>query len=404
MARGYLNRPELTAEKFIEVELFGKTERIYKTGDLATWLPDGNLEFLGRIDHQVKLRGFRIELGEIEAVLGQFEHVKEAVVSLYEADGNQRLVAYVVVSGEWRVASGQESALVSGKIDNFAAKYVIGESSSLATFHSLLAAHLKSRLPDYMIPASFMVLDSLPLTPNGKIDRKALPAHKLQPFAGFSQPNTPTEELLAVLWANVLKRDAIGRNDNFFELGGHSLLATQLVSRIRESFQTELPIRAIFEHSQLARLANAIDNANKTLVLPAIEVQDEGSPKVLSFAQQRLWFLNQFEGQGNATYNMPAALRLTGPLNVDALRHSLHWLLERHESLRSCFPAQDGQATVHILAMEALEALHVHDLRQLDDFCACLPTFAKACPAFAEWGGQGGFAAETLMIAEGNPP
>ena len=401
LARGYLNRPELTAEKFIEVELFGKTERIYKTGDLARWLPDGNLEYLGRIDHQVKLRGFRIELGEIEAALTQHEGVKEAVVSLYEADGNKRLVAYLVVSGQWLV-NGNKDALVETD-----ASLLSTIHSPLTTIHSqltaALTAFLKSRLPDYMIPASFMVLDSLPLTPNGKLDRKALPAPELQASTGFSQPNTPTEALLAVLWANVLKREAIGRNDHFFELGGHSLLATQLVSRIRESFQTELPIRAIFEHPELARLATAIDNARKTLVLPAIEAQAEGLPKVLSFAQQRLWFLNQFEGQGNATYNMPAALRLTGPLNVEALRHSLHWLLERHESLRSCFPAQEGQAAVHLLAMEALAALHVHDLRQLDDFCAGLPPFAKACPEFAEWGVQGGFAAETFMIAEGNP-
>ena len=258
LAIGYLNRPKLTAEKFIEVELFGKTERIYKTGDLARWLPDGNLEFLGRIDHQIKLRGFRIELGEIEAVLGQFEHVKEAVVSLYEADGNKRLVAYVVVSGEWRVASGQESALVSGKIDNFAAKYVIGESSSLATFHSLLAAHLKSRLPDYMIPASFMILDRLPLTPNGKIGRKALPAPdtlRNHTFSAVVAPRTALELQILLIWEDVLQLNPISVHDNFFDIGGHSLLATTLTARIERTVGKRLPLTLLFQYSTIAQLA-----------------------------------------------------------------------------------------------------------------------------------------------------
>ncbi|PZN81911.1 MAG: non-ribosomal peptide synthetase, partial [Candidatus Methylumidiphilus alinenensis] len=259
-------------------------------------------------------------------------------------------------------------------------------------------------LPDYMVPSVFVPLESMPLTPNGKIDRKALPAPKFAATAGLNLPATPTEDLLAALWTGVLKRESIGRQDNFFELGGHSLLATKLVARIREAFQVELPIRAVFEHPRLSELAAAIDAATGAVRLPPIERQAADAPRVLSFAQQRLWFLDQFEGQASATYNMPMALRLSGALNVDALRHSLHWLLERHESLRYCFPAQDGQATVRILPMEALEALHVHDLRQLDDFCACLPPFAKACPEFAEWGGQGGFAAETFMIAEGKSP
>ncbi|PZN86962.1 MAG: non-ribosomal peptide synthetase, partial [Candidatus Methylumidiphilus alinenensis] len=259
-------------------------------------------------------------------------------------------------------------------------------------------------LPDYMVPSVFVPLESMPLTPHGKIDRKALPAPKFAATAGLNLPATPTEDLLAALWTGVLKRESIGRQDNFFELGGHSLLATKLVARIREAFQVELPIRAVFEHPRLSELAAAIDAATGAVRLPPIERQAADAPKVLSFAQQRLWFLDQFEGQASATYNMPMALRLTGTLGVGALRHSLHWLLERHESLRYCFPAQDGQATVRILAMEALEALHIHDLRQLDDFCACLPPFAKACPEFAEWGGQGGFAAETFMIAEGTPP
>jgi amino acid adenylation domain-containing protein/thioester reductase-like protein len=331
LARGYLNQPELTAEKFIEVELFGQQTRIYKTGDLARWLSGGNLEFLGRIDRQIKLRGFRIELGEIEAVLCQYPEVKEAVANLYEADGDKRIVAYLTT-----------------------------DNGSFST--EALLGWLKAGLPEYMVPSHFMVLDGLPLTPNGKIDRKALPAPELQQSAGFSPPATPAEDLLAALWAGVLKREAIGRQDNFFELGGHSLLATQLVARIRESFQVELPIRAVFEYPQLSTLASAIEAAAGGIRLPAIAAQAADAPKVLSFAQQRLWFLNQFEGNNSATYNIPFALRLSGQLDVGALRLSLQWLTERHAGLRSHFPTIAGQAQVHLRATEALQ---IHDLRPL---------------------------------------
>jgi len=334
LARGYLNQPELSAEKFIDVDLFGKTERIYKTGDLARWLPDGNLEFLGRIDRQIKLRGFRIELGEIEAVLCQYPEVKEAVANLYEADGDKRIVAYLTTTQ-----------------DHF-------NPDDLRTW-------LKARLPDCMVPSHVMHLDSLPLTPNGKIDRNALPAPEAQQTASFSPPVTPSEDLLVALWAGVLKRDAIGRHDNFFELGGHSLLATQLIARIRESFLVELPIRTVFEHPQLSDLAAAIDAAAGNIRLPAIEPQAKSESKILSFAQQRLWFLNQFEDNHSATYNMPLALRLSGQLNVDALQQSLQWLLERHAGLRSCFPNQSGQAQLQIRAIDAIDALQSHDLRQL---------------------------------------
>jgi amino acid adenylation domain-containing protein len=334
LARGYLNRPELTAEKFIEVELFGKLTRIYKTGDLARWLPDGNIEFLGRIDQQIKLRGFRIELGEIEAMLCQYPEVKEAVANLYEADGDKRIVAYLTT-----------------------------DNGSFSTED--LRGWLKARLPDYMVPSHFLCLDSLPLTPNGKIDRKALPAPEAQQTEGFSPPATPAEELLAALWAGVLKREAIGRQDNFFELGGHSLLATQLVARIRESFQVELPIRALFEHPQLSDLASAIEAAAGVIRLPAIEPQAADAAKVLSFAQQRLWFLNQFEGNNSATYNIPFALRLSGQLDVSALQQSLHWLMERHASLRCHFSNVSGQAQLQIQAIEAVEVLKIHDLRHL---------------------------------------
>ncbi|MCP4699128.1 MAG: amino acid adenylation domain-containing protein, partial [Gammaproteobacteria bacterium] len=329
LACGYLNRPELTAEKFIEIELFGKTERIYKTGDLACWLPDGNLEYLGRIDNQVKLRGFRIELGEIESALSQHEAVKEAVVTLYEADDN----TCVEQSRSKRLAA-----------------YITAETESEEMVPELIAelkSQLKARLPEYMVPSHFTILDQLPLTPNGKIDRKALPAPETAPSTG-AKPATPTEELLAVLTASVLKRETVHRDDNFFELGGHSLLATQLIARIRDSCQVELPVRAVFEHPQLSALAEAVEAAAGTVSLPRIKTQAEDSAQELSFAQQRLWFLHQFEDSNSATYNMPIALQLSGKLDRAALQQSLHWLQQRHASLRACFPTHDGKAVVRI--------------------------------------------------------
>ncbi|HID99683.1 MAG TPA: non-ribosomal peptide synthetase, partial [Thiotrichaceae bacterium] len=329
LAQGYLNRPELTGKKFVEVVLFGKRERIYKTGDLARWLPDGNLEYIGRIDNQIKLRGFRIELGEIEAVLSQHEALKDATVILYQTDGDKRLVAYLTA------------------IDN-----------SLSIFE--VRSWLKARLPDYMVPAHFQILESLPLTPNGKVDRKALEKQAEQEnlvlkTAGFVAPRTPSEELLANIWADVLSIEQIGIQDNFFELGGHSLLATQMVSRIRDSFSVELPVRTLFEHPELSALAGAIAAASGSVKLPPIAVQAETETKVLSFAQQRLWFISQFEGRANATYNMPASFVLEGELNVAALQASLRWLVARHQSLRMSFHTHEGQAQVALLPVEAFE-------------------------------------------------
>ncbi len=334
VSRGYLNQPELTAEKFVEIDWFGQREQIYKTGDLARWLPDGNLEFLGRIDHQVKLRGFRIELGEIEAVLSQYEAVNEAVVILYEGDGHKRLVAYV-------------------------------SGNSKSNWSVELKTWLKSRLPDYMIPTQIVVLDALPLTPNGKVDRKALPAPDLLISSELELPATPTEEMLAALWTTLLKRETIGRGDNFFEQGGHSLSATQLIARIRDQFGVELPVHVIFEQAVLSELALAIDKAASGIALPPIEAQPEAVPKVLSFAQQRLWFLGQLEG-ASRTYNMPIALQFSGKLDVEALRASLAYLLERHTSLRMCFPKANGQPQIALLNSDDIEVLSVQDLRDLE--------------------------------------
>ncbi len=334
LARGYLHRPDLTAERFIDIEASGQLERVYRTGDLARWLPDGGLEYLGRIDQQVKLRGFRIELGEIEAVLAQHEAVREAAAVLFEGDGNTRLVAYVVASGQWPVAGGKQ-----------AEEDVQASRSSLA---SSLSTFLQARLPDYMVPAQIQVLDSLPLTPNGKLDRKALPAPKSESTATFTAPATPGEELLASLWAGLLGRKTISRHDNFFGLGGHSLLAAQLASRIRDSFRVELPIRAIFEHPVLAGLATLVEETAVGFSLPPILPCPGDFTPCLSFAQQRLWFIDRFEGP-SATYNIPLALRWDGPLDMEALQAALRWLVERHRSLRSCFPTHSGLASVAFL-------------------------------------------------------
>ncbi|MEH1772068.1 amino acid adenylation domain-containing protein [Nostoc sp.] len=328
LARGYLNRPDLTADKFIEVKLFGKTERIYKTGDLARWNYDGNLEYLGRIDAQVKLRGFRVELGEIESLLLQHPLVKEAVVILDETDNNPRLVAYLTAT--------EKSINLGGQLKDY----------------------LKIRLPNYMVPSQIMVLDQLPLTPNGKLDRRALPAPDTATSTDFEMPVTPTEELLATLWQTLLKAKSVGRRDNFFELGGHSLLATQLVARIRDTFKVEMAVRKVFEQSVLSELATEIDQAAGAMALPAIAPQPENAPKTLSFAQSRLWFLDQLEGTGtSATYNMSTALQLDGKLNIEALRASFDYLLDRHAILRTYFPALAGEAQVVVQNLEDIEVL-----------------------------------------------
>jgi amino acid adenylation domain-containing protein len=228
LARGYLNRPEITAQKFIEIELFGKTERIYKTGDLARWDAEGDLEYFGRIDEQIKLRGFRVELGEIESLLLQHPLVKEAIVILYKTATNQSLIAYV-----------------TGIANNFSSE---------------LRNHLKSRLPDYMIPAQIVVLDELPLTPNGKIDRKALPAPNLEIEGLYTAPRNEVEQKLAQLWSAVLERQEISIHDNFFDLGGHSLLAVKLLNNIQQVFGQQLALSSLFQNPTIAQLAEQICN------------------------------------------------------------------------------------------------------------------------------------------------
>ncbi|HVR95834.1 MAG TPA: amino acid adenylation domain-containing protein, partial [Thermoanaerobaculia bacterium] len=320
LADGYAREPELTAAKFLPDPWSGRAGgRLYRTGDRARYRPDGNLEFLGRLDHQVKIRGFRIELGEIEGVLAALPGVRDAVVTVREeVSGDRRLVAYVTGDG-------------------------------LATDE--LRRALRERLPDAMVPAVFVQLERLPLTANGKVDRKALPAPERQGSEeSWAAPRTPVEEILAGMWAELFGLDRVGAHDHFFELGGHSLLATQVISRLRGAFGVELPLRALFEAPVLADLAARIETAllqedrrARAGIAPIEPTLREG-PLPLSFAQQRLWFIDQLE-PGRPLYNIPAALRVEGPLDpaVPAiLALCLGEIVRRHEVLRTVFAVREG--------------------------------------------------------------
>ncbi|MDH3604074.1 MAG: condensation domain-containing protein, partial [Candidatus Tectomicrobia bacterium] len=337
LARGYLHRPELTAERFIP-DPFG-AGRLYKTGDLARYRPDGSIEFLGRADDQVKLRGFRIELGEIEAVLSQHPAVLETAVLAREDDGHpKQLVAYVV-PGEER------PSLVSD-----------------------LRSHLSNIVPDYMIPAAFVRLDTLPLTPSGKVDRRALPAPQLTGLeTGYVAPQTPIEDILAAIWSEVLGLAQVSRHDNFFDLGGHSLLATQVISRVRDSFEVALPVRTVFEAASIAELAFALETARQiehpVPVPPPIRAVARDGDVPLSFAQQRLWFLDRMIGP-SAAYNFSGALQLHGSLDVAALEQALNEIVRRHEILRTAFPSVNGEPVQRIESSSTLPLLVV-DLQEL---------------------------------------
>ena len=329
VGRGYLERPALTAERFVPdpfADLPGAL--LYRSGDLARRRPDGQLDYLGRIDQQVKIRGFRVELGEIEAVLAQHPGVVAAVVAV--RDG--RLVAWWVPREE-----GAPEALTPA-----------------------LRAFLKERLPEHMIPAAWVGLREMPLTASGKVDRRRLPGPQEEAGGdvGHARALTPSEEILAGLWTDLLGRSRFGREDDFFEAGGHSLLATQLVSRVRRAFGVELGVRELFEAPALGGLAERIDAAlgrPELAVLPPIEPLSrpiprdhrDTSPLPLSFAQQRLWLLDRLE-PGGSVYNIPLAVRLSGPVDAGALERALETVIDRHEALRTRFPEAGGGAVQEI--------------------------------------------------------
>ncbi|WP_246763631.1 non-ribosomal peptide synthetase [Rhizobium sp. 007] len=353
VARGYLNRPELTAERFI-ASPFVDGDRLYRTGDLGRYLPDGNLEFLGRNDEQVKIRGFRIEPGEIAARLGEHAWVREAVVvARQDRAGDKHLVAYVVCGPE------------AGSDDD--------DGSRLA---GALRAHLGGRLPDYMVPSAFVRLAALPLTANGKLDRKGLPAPEDDAYAraAYEAPQGGIETALAAIWAELLGVERVGRHDHFFELGGHSLLAVQLSSRLSQAVGVALPLTRLFANPVLADLAASIVEALSRAgpqELPAIAAVSRHEPLVLSFAQQRLWFLAQLD-EGSTNYHIPLALRLRGGLDRTAWQRSLDRLFARHEALRSVFVAPEGKPRVEVLPPDAGLPVLEHDLRGRPDAEAAL--------------------------------
>ncbi|MCS4251613.1 non-ribosomal peptide synthase/polyketide synthase [Pseudomonas sp. BIGb0164] len=315
LARGYHARPALTAERFVPNPFGAPGERLYRTGDLARYRADGVVEYIGRVDHQVKVRGFRIELGEIEACLREQPGVREAVVL---AD-NDHLIAYLVT------ATPEEP-------------------------HAYKAA-LRERLPDYMVPAHWVFLDSLPLTPNGKLDRKALPkADATVLLKGYVAPVTLREQQVAAIWAEVLDVPQVGLDDHFFELGGHSLLATRVISRVRQALALDVALKALFEHPALGDFVAALGEEGAQV--PAICQADRLQPLPLSYAQERQWFLWQLDPD-SAAYHIPSALRLQGTLDLAALQRSFDTLLARHESLRTHL-RQTAAGTVQVIEESGL--------------------------------------------------
>jgi amino acid adenylation domain-containing protein len=358
LSRGYLKRPELNAEKFIpnpfaenktafsliqNSSSFILSEHIYKTGDLARYLPDGNIEFIGRSDHQVKIRGFRIELGEIEAAIGQHPALRETVVLVREDNpGDKRLVAYIVSNSALKT---QDSELIND-----------------------LRCYLKQKLPQYMMPSAFVLLESLPLTTNGKIDQRSLRApdiNRAEFESNFTEPRTPDEQLIAEIWAEVLGLERVGIHDNFFELGGHSLLATQAISRLRQAFQVEVPLRTLFESPTVATVTESLlqYRAEQKLKAPPIKRASRQGELPLSFAQQRLWFLDQLQ-PGNPAYNIPAAVRLKGALNVAVLEQTFQEIIKRHEALRTTFNSVEGRPAQVIISSFKF-TLPIVNLREL---------------------------------------
>ncbi|WXG14266.1 amino acid adenylation domain-containing protein [Xenorhabdus griffiniae] len=337
VACGYLNRPELTAERFLVDPFSDKpAARMYRTGDLARYLPDGNLEFFGRNDQQVKIRGFRIEPGEIEARLKEYTAVREAAVLVLGDGQDKRLVAYIIAQAD------------DGLINN-------------------LRTHLSAILPDYMVPAAFVRLDEFPLTPNGKLDRRALPMPGEEDFARqvYEAPQGEVETALATIWREVLGVEQISRHDNFFALGGHSLLAMRVMNRVA-ALGAELPLTTLFKSPVLLAFAKVVDEHlyEQSGALPAITPTPHDRALPLSFAQQRLWFLAQFEGMSD-TYHIPLALRLRGQLDIHAWQQALNHLFARHEALRSIFITVNEQPQVELLPADFGLPMKKYDLRKV---------------------------------------
>jgi amino acid adenylation domain-containing protein/non-ribosomal peptide synthase protein (TIGR01720 family) len=337
LTRGYVEHPDLTADRFIPNPFSEEPgERLYRTGDLVRWNANQNLEYLGRSDEQIKLRGFRIELGDIESVLRQHPAVADVAVVLREGNGGKRLVAYLVLA------------------------------NAMASSHAELRKYLSQKLPDYMIPTMFVALEKLPVTPNGKIDRKSLPEPERDGLPrGYAGPRDAIEQALCGILENLLGLERVGVDDNFFELGGHSLLATQVMSQVRNIFQVELPLRALFEAPTVAGLAERL-RATRGVTHkagPSLVRVEPRENLPLSYAQQRLWFLDQLE-PGNVAYNAPLGVRLEGVLDKESLRWSINEIIRRHEVLRTGFASHNGKAVQEIVPELQLQVEEI-DLSEL---------------------------------------
>ncbi|MCX5345139.1 amino acid adenylation domain-containing protein [Streptomyces atratus] len=332
LARGYLHRPGLTAERFVADPYGPVGSRMYRTGDIVCWNPDGMLEFLGRADAQVKIRGFRVEPGEIETVLSTFPGLTQVVVTAREANGDKRLVAYVV-----------------------------GDKAIDA---DALRDHVAAALPEYMVPAAFVALDAFPLTPNGKVDYRALPAPEFTATAAYRAPRTPDEEKLCALFAEILGIERVGMDDNFFDLGGHSLLATQLIGELRTTFDADVSIRLLFGAPTVAALLPLLRAQDPKVRRPVLARNGRPARVPLSAAQHRMWFLEQWDGP-SPLYNLPVVLRLTGDLDRDALKEAVRDVIVRHESLRTVVGEVGGEP--YQVVLDPADLHLVLPVRDLDE-------------------------------------
>jgi amino acid adenylation domain-containing protein len=350
LARGYLNRPNLTSEKFIPNPFsFEHDAKLYRTGDLARYLPDGNIEFVGRIDNQVKIHGHRIELGEIEAMLNQHPAVRECIV--VAQDG--------VREEDWSGAGNPKS-------HRRLVVYVLSHTEQPTT--NELRDFLKDKLPDYMVPSAFVMVRNLPLTPNGKVDRRNLPRpddSRPQLTEEFIAPRTAIEELVAQVWKEVLNLEKIGVHDNFFHLGGHSLLSTRVLARVRDIFQKDVSLRDFFERPTVAALTEKVEeiNGNRRRSLPLITRTPRREAFPLSLSQKQLLMMDQLL-PGTFFLNMPYAFRLIGSLDIEVLKGSLQEIVRRHEAFQMVFRERNGRPVQFVGPVPKIELLFV-DLRYL---------------------------------------
>ncbi|MDM5228718.1 amino acid adenylation domain-containing protein [Cytobacillus sp. NJ13] len=314
LARGYLNRVDLTREKFVN-NPFDFGSKMYRTGDLARWLPNGQIEYLGRMDQQVKVRGYRIELQEIEACLLEHDMVIEAVVTLRRDAMNEDYLSAYVVLKQGHVAE--------------------------SLFQKELKEFLGTKMPAYMVPAHLMVLESMPLTPNGKLDRKSLPEPEVYLNDRYVAPQTVEEQQLAEVWKEILGLKDIGVHDDFFALGGHSLKATILVARLKKIFGKTVPLSEIFEYPTIRELSMRLEQSREEIKKSSLQKASLSAHFPLSSAQRRLFVLSQFEEVGTS-YNMPNAMLIEGPIDVLRLKASLQQVVQRHESLRTTFKMHEG--------------------------------------------------------------